>query len=112
MLTDPKMVSPNWSPNWIHNCDSLPIVHKTIASDDETLAVRNMIDYIPRALLASDCIDRSLCHPVNELICCYMKGITIYGQLITLEINLFRRETVGLFYLCWILYEIQLKFVK
>lgn len=60
------MVSPNLSPNSIRNYDSLPIEHKMIAFGDETLAVQNMIDYIPRALLASDCIDHSLCHPEND----------------------------------------------
>lgn len=60
------MVSPNSSPNSIRNYDNLPIEHKTIAFDDETLAVQNMIDYIPRAPLASDCIDHSLCHPEND----------------------------------------------
>lgn len=65
-LTDLKMVSPNLSPNSIRNYDNLLIEHKTIVFGDETLAVQNMIDYIPQAQLASDCIDRSLCHPEND----------------------------------------------
>lgn len=60
------MVSLSSNPNSIHNYDNLPIERTMIVFDDETLAVQNMIDYIPQALLASDYIDRSLCHPENN----------------------------------------------